>query len=49
MKDGAEYIWTTFISVIDAEPLKSKLKNDFKDLDYIDLRFSNKIFYKFKK
>lgn len=48
MKDGAEYIWTTFISVIDAEPLKSKLKNDFKDLDYIDLRFSNKIFYKFK-
>ena len=47
-KDGAGYAWITFISAIDAEPLKTKLKNDFKNLEYIDLRFSNKIFYKFR-
>lgn len=46
--DKAEYVWITFVSAIDAEPLKTKLKDNLEDLDYIDLRFSNKVFYKFK-
>lgn len=46
--DKAEYVWITFVSAIDAEPLKTKLKNKLTKLDYIDLRFSNKVFYKFK-
>ncbi len=47
-KDNANYVWVTFISAIDTEPLKSKLEKNLKNLEYIDLRFSNKVFYKFK-
>lgn len=43
----AEYVWITFVSAIDAEPLKTEIEKKIKDLDYIDLRFSNKVFYKF--
>lgn len=46
-KDRAEYVWITFVSAIDAEPLKSKIVNNLNKLEYIDLRFGNKIFYKF--
>ncbi len=48
INDKADYVWITFVSVIDVEPLKTKIKNDLENLDYIDLRFSNKVFYKFK-
>lgn len=47
-KDDANYVWITFISVMAAEPLASELKTNLLGLDYIDLRFSNKVFYKFK-
>lgn len=43
----AEYVWITFVSAIDSDPLKTELRKKIKDLDYIDLRFSNKVFYKF--
>lgn len=46
--NDAEYVWITFVSAMDAEPLKSEVEKKIKYLDYIDLRFSNKIFYKFK-
>ncbi len=35
-------------SIITTEPLESNLKNKFNDLEYLDLRFGNKVFYKFK-
>jgi len=46
-KDEANYVWITFVSAIAGEPLKTLITNDLKNLDYIDLRFGNKIFYKF--
>ncbi len=36
-----------FKSAITTEPLKTKLATDMSKLDYIDVRFPNKIFYKF--
>jgi nucleoside-diphosphate-sugar epimerase len=35
-------------AAIDTEPLKSKLKNKFSSLEYIDLRYGNKVYDKFK-
>lgn len=35
-------------AAITTEPLLSKLKNNYKSLNYIDLRFGNKVYYKFK-
>lgn len=46
-KNDPSYVWITFVSAVDAEPLKGELENKLKYLDYIDLRFSNKVFYKF--
>ncbi len=46
-KDDADYVWITFVSAIDGEPLKSSINKSFEDLNYIDLRFGNKVFYKF--
>lgn len=46
--DDPNYLWLNFISAIQADPLKTQLKDDLINLEYIDLRFSNKIFYKFK-
>ncbi|MEA4910648.1 hypothetical protein SDC9_07867 [bioreactor metagenome] len=46
-KNDPEYVWITFVSAIDAEPLKTELEKKIKRLEYIDLRFSNKVFYKF--
>lgn len=46
-KNDASYVWITFVSAIAGEPLKSSLTNNLKNLNYIDLRFGNKIFYKF--
>jgi hypothetical protein len=36
-------------SAITTEPLQSDLKNRLNNLNYIDLRFGNKIFYKFRQ
>ncbi|MDB5260431.1 MAG: hypothetical protein JWN37_662 [Candidatus Nomurabacteria bacterium] len=41
--------WSNIISAIDTEPLKSKLENNKNDLEYLDTRFGNKVFYKFTK
>lgn len=40
-------IWSTMISAIDTEPLKTKLQNNKESLEYIDARYANKVFYKF--
>jgi hypothetical protein len=46
-KEDPNFVWITFVSAIAGEPLKSSLANDLSHLSYIDLRFKNKIFYKF--
>jgi hypothetical protein len=43
-------VWSNIVSAIDTEPLKTKLDNvkAGKDtLEYLDIRFGNKVFYKF--
>ncbi|MFA6177480.1 MAG: hypothetical protein WC694_01130 [Candidatus Paceibacterota bacterium] len=35
-------------AALDTEPLKSKFKNKYSTLEYIDLRFGNKVYDKFK-
>ncbi len=35
-------------AAIETDPLKSKFKNEYSKLEYIDLRFGNKVYYKFK-
>lgn len=39
--------WSTMVSAIDTEPLKSMLRNQKESLQYLDTRFGNKVFYKF--
>ena len=46
-KDDVEEVWSTFASVLIADPLKNLFINNLIDLNYIDLRFQNKVFYKF--
>lgn len=41
--------WSTLVSAIDTEPLKTLLEKERDNLSYIDLRFGNKVFYKFGK
>ncbi|MFA5131868.1 MAG: hypothetical protein WC444_00915 [Candidatus Paceibacterota bacterium] len=40
-------VWSNLVSAIDTEPLKSKLEHNKDDLEYLDTRFGNKVFYKF--
>ncbi len=46
-KSEENYVWNTFMSVIKSDKFSNKIKN-VAGLEYIDLRFSNKVFYKFK-
>jgi hypothetical protein len=39
--------WSTLLSAIDTDPLKSKLATEKDTLEYIDSRYGNKIFYRF--
>lgn len=39
--------WSNVISAIDTEPLKTLLDTKKDKLEYIDVRFGNKVFYKF--
>lgn len=39
--------WSTLVSAIDTEPLKSKLLKDKENLEYLDVRYGNKVFYRF--
>lgn len=41
--------WSTLVSAIDTSPLKDSLLTEKENLLYIDLRFGNKVFYKFGK
>lgn len=47
IEEDPNTLWLNFLSAIKAEPLKTKLADNFSSLEYIDLRFDNKIFYKF--
>lgn len=46
-KDNVEEVWTTFASILIADPVKNLLNTDLTNLNYVDLRFKNKVFYKF--
>jgi hypothetical protein len=39
--------WTTLVSAIDTDPLKSKLEHNRDGLLYLDVRYGNKVFYRF--
>jgi cell division septal protein FtsQ len=41
-------VWGSILSAIDTDPLKSKIADNVSALEYIDARFPNKVFYKFK-
>ena len=48
-KDDTEKLWNTLISAVDTNPLKNNLQDSHQKLLYIDLRYGNKVFYKFTK
>jgi hypothetical protein len=39
--------WSTLVSAIDTEPLKGKLVTNRRGLEYLDVRYGNKVFYRF--
>lgn len=39
--------WLSLVSAVDTDPLKTSLEKNKEKLEYIDLRFGNKVFYKF--
>ena len=49
LEDNVETIWSTLVSAKDTDPFKSTLETSKDNLQYIDLRFGNKVFYKFGK
>jgi hypothetical protein len=49
LKDDTDMVWSTLISAITTDPLASTLSTSKKTLLYIDLRYGNKVFYKFGK
>ncbi len=49
LKSDNETLWSTFISAITTDPLATTLEASRDSLLYIDLRFGNKVFYKFGK
>ncbi len=40
-------IWTTLVSAVDTDPLKLKLATAKNKLEYLDVRYGNKVFYRF--
>jgi hypothetical protein len=40
-------VWSTLVSAIDTDPLKSKLVTSKDELEYLDVRYGNKVFYRF--
>jgi hypothetical protein len=44
---NTEKVWSTLVSAIDTDPLKTKLKENIHSLLYLDVRYGNKVFYKF--
>lgn len=45
--DSYQKTWRTLLSAADTNPLKEKLETNLAGLEYIDIRFGNKVFYKF--
>ena len=39
--------WSTLVSAVDTDPLKSKLATNKEKLEYLDARYGNKVFYRF--
>jgi hypothetical protein len=39
--------WSTLVSSVDTDPLKTKLTANKEQLEYLDVRFGNKVFYRF--
>lgn len=39
--------WSTLVSAIDTDPLKTKLEVNRGGLEYLDVRYGNKVFYRF--
>ena len=39
--------WSTLVSAIDTDPLKEKLTTKKEKLEYLDVRYGNKVFYRF--
>lgn len=47
-QDGdTKKLWSTLLSAIDTDPLKKKLLENISSLEYLDVRYGNKVFYKF--
>ncbi len=48
LSDDREKVLATFSAAKKAEPLRTYITNNLQNLEYVDLRFGNKVFYKFK-
>lgn len=46
-KDNVEEVWNTFASILISDQFKKLISTDLPNLNYVDLRFKNKVFYKF--
>ena len=46
--DNQDDVFSVFSSAKKVEPLRNDIINKLNDLEYIDLRFGNKVFFKFK-
>ena len=46
--NSLETTWNDYVSAIEDKDLKNKMMTDIDNLEYLDLRFINKLFYKFK-
>lgn len=40
-------VWSTLVSAVDTDPLKTKLSTNREGLIYLDVRYGNKVFYRF--
>lgn len=40
-------VWSTLVSAVDTDPLKTKLSTNRDGLLYLDVRYGNKVFYRF--
>lgn len=40
-------VWTILVSALDTDPLKSKFATNRSGLQYLDVRYGNKVFYRF--
>ena len=47
LKDDLEKLWITLLSAIETNPIKESITAPVNNLEYIDVRFGNKVFYKF--